>query len=91
MLGSQKLYTRMAYGRSTGIVPPILNIRTVAGEWSPTCPKIPQYQVNKRLYGPERQSGHFEHGQNLLPLPEFTKKLDPTEMLIFYYTSRKFN
>jgi hypothetical protein len=34
-----------------------------------TCLKIPQCRVNGRLYGPQRQSGHFEQEQNLLPLP----------------------
>jgi hypothetical protein len=43
MLGSQKLsvYTRMAYGGSTDIVPLILNISNVGGEWSHTCMRDP--------------------------------------------------
>jgi len=70
-------HTIKVYRRSKGIAPLILNL--VTRQWCVvtsclshfTPRKEPWYPLNRRLMGPQTQSGHFEEGKNILPFPGF--------------------
>jgi hypothetical protein len=54
---------------------PVLTSALGGGEWSASCPccftcgeRAPQYSLDRRLGGPQSQSGHYKVEKNLLPL-----------------------
>jgi len=77
-----------------GTAPPILKKRSVVNFTFRLlhCSKELRYPLNMRLVGPQRRSGRFGEGINILPLSEFeTRTVRPVQIFRSTFYSAKIN